>query len=93
MIDENLNGPNIIAVPLADESDMTIGYITHSKTRLSRLGETYLEAIKNYAKPNADDTDKRTLKRRGRFNELNDNGEMLVDAGAIAKEHMKKSRS
>lgn len=93
VIDENLNGPNIIAVPLADESDMTIGYITHSKTRLSRLGETYLEAIKNYAKPNTNDTDKRTLKRRGRFNELNDNGEMLVDAGSIAKEHMKKSRS
>lgn len=31
VIDKKLNGSEIIAVPLADESDMRIGYITHRK--------------------------------------------------------------
>lgn len=48
VIDKNLNGKDIIAVPLADENDMRIGYITHRKGMLSRLGNTYLEAIKKY---------------------------------------------
>lgn len=48
VIDEKLNGKDIIAVPLADESDMRIGYITHRKGMRSRLGATYLEAIKKY---------------------------------------------
>lgn len=48
VIDKKLNGKDIIAVPLADENDMKIGYITHRKGMLSRLGNTYLEAIKKY---------------------------------------------
>lgn len=48
VIDEKLNGKDIIAVPLADEGDMRIGYITHRKGMLSRLGDTYLSAIKKY---------------------------------------------
>lgn len=48
VIDEKLNGKDIIAVPLADEGDMRIGYITHRKGRISRLGLTYLEALKKY---------------------------------------------
>lgn len=48
VIDEKLNGKDIIAVPLADEGDMRIGYITHRKGRISRLGATYLEALKRY---------------------------------------------
>lgn len=48
VIDENLNGQEIIAVLLADESDMRIGYITHKKGMLSRLGSTYLEALSRY---------------------------------------------
>lgn len=48
VIDENLNGQEIIAVPLADESDMRIGYITHKKGMLSRLSSTYLEALGRY---------------------------------------------
>ena len=40
IIDKKLNGKDIIAVPLADESDMHIGYITHKKGILSRLGNT-----------------------------------------------------
>lgn len=46
VIDKKLNGENIIAVPLADEGDMQIGYITHKKGLLSRLGESYLESLK-----------------------------------------------
>ena len=48
VIDKKLNGKDIIAVPLADENDMRIGDITHRKGMLSRLGNTYLEAIKKY---------------------------------------------
>ena len=48
VIDKKLNGKDIIAVPLADESDMRIGYIIHRKGMLSRLGTTYLEALQKY---------------------------------------------
>lgn len=48
VIDKKLNGKDIIAVPLADESDMRIGYITHRKGMLSRLGTTYLDALQKY---------------------------------------------
>lgn len=48
VIDKKLNGKDIIAVPLADKSDMRIGYITHKKAILSRLGDSYLEALRKY---------------------------------------------
>ena len=48
VIDKKLNGKDIIAVPLADESEMRIGYITHKKGMMSRLAATYLEALKKY---------------------------------------------
>ena len=48
VVDKKLNGKDIIAVPLADEGDMRIGYIMHKKGMLSRLGETYLESLKKY---------------------------------------------
>lgn len=48
IIDKKLNGEDIIAVPLAEESDMRIGYITHRKGLLSRLGNTYLGALEKY---------------------------------------------
>ena len=48
VIEKKLNGKDIIAAPLADESDMRIGYITHKKGRISRLGTTYLEALNKY---------------------------------------------
>ena len=48
VIDEQLNGKDIIAVPLAEESHMRIGYITHQKGSISRLGTAYLEALKHY---------------------------------------------
>ena len=48
VIDKKLNGKDIISVPLADEGDMRIGYITHKKEMLSHLAQTYLTAIKKY---------------------------------------------
>ena len=48
VIDKKLNGSEIIAVSLADESDMRIGYITHRKGIISRLGNCYLEALMKY---------------------------------------------
>ena len=50
VIDKKLNGKDIIAVPLADESDMRIGYIVHRKGVMSRLGQTYLDSLKKYLK-------------------------------------------
>lgn len=51
VIDKKLNGKDIIAVPLADESDMQIGYITHRRGMISRLGTSYLNALRKYLKP------------------------------------------
>lgn len=53
VIDKELNGKDIIAVPLASEEtsskdEMRIGYITHRRGLLSRLGNTYLDALKKY---------------------------------------------
>lgn len=48
VIDRKLNGKDIIAVELAEESDMCIGYISHRKSMISRLGNTYLEALGKY---------------------------------------------
>lgn len=48
VIDEKLNGKDIIAVPLAQESNMRIGYISHRKGLISRVGNSYLEALDQY---------------------------------------------
>ena len=45
---KKINGKDIIAVPLADESQMRVGYITHKKGMMSRRAATYLEALKKY---------------------------------------------
>ena len=50
VIDRNLNGEDIIAVPLQDECEMQIGYLTHRRGMRSRLGETYLAFLKEYLK-------------------------------------------
>lgn len=48
VIDKELNGENIVAVPLKAEGEMHIGVITHKKAVLSRLGAYYIEALKKY---------------------------------------------
>ncbi len=45
VIDEELNGKNIIAVPLGAEGTMHIGIVTHNKIHTSRLGNIYIEAL------------------------------------------------
>lgn len=45
VIDENLNGENIIAVPLKEQGLMKIGYIHHKKAVLGKLAQAYIEAI------------------------------------------------
>ncbi len=46
VIDEELNGKDIIAIPLEKEGMMRIGYIVHKKMVLSSLGLYYIEALK-----------------------------------------------
>lgn len=48
VIDQELNGENIVAVPLKEEGEMHIGVITHKRAVLSRLGAYYIEALKKY---------------------------------------------
>lgn len=45
VIDENLNGENIIAVPLKEQGLMQIGYIRHKKAVLGKLAQAYIDAI------------------------------------------------
>ena len=100
VIDEKLNGKDIISVPLADESDMRIGYIVHRKAILSRLGNTYLGALANYLTAGSDEPEdsvkipQRKLQHRGRFNEMRDDGEPACgDVTEKAAEHMRRVKA
>lgn len=48
VINEELNGKNIVAVPLAVDDYMEIGYITHSRVGPGKFGTLYIEALKRY---------------------------------------------
>lgn len=48
VISEELNGKNIVAVPLDVDDYMEIGYITHKKMQPGRFGMLYIEALKRY---------------------------------------------
>ena len=48
VISEELNGANIIAVPLEVDDYMEIGYITHREMLPNRLGNLYIERLKKY---------------------------------------------
>lgn len=48
IIDEKLNGKNIVAVALSEKCDMHIGYLTNKKTLPSRLSSFYVNALKKY---------------------------------------------
>lgn len=48
VIDEEINGENIISVPLSEEGIMHIGYITNNKMQRSRLGQEYIQALEQY---------------------------------------------
>ena len=46
IISKELNGPDIIAIPLDVLESMRVGIITHKDVTLSRLGEIYLDALR-----------------------------------------------
>ena len=48
VIDEELNGANIVAVPLKEEGDMEIGILIHHRIRGSRMSEFYIQALRKY---------------------------------------------
>ncbi len=48
VINETLNGKNIVAVPLDVDDYMEIGYITYNKIVLSKLGTCYIDILKRY---------------------------------------------
>ena len=48
VISEELNGKNIMAIPLDVDDYMQIGYITHKKMQPGRFGMLYIEALKRY---------------------------------------------
>lgn len=48
VIDKEVNGENIISVPLAEQGLMHIGYITNNKMQRSRLGQEYIHALEQY---------------------------------------------
>lgn len=50
IIDENLNGKDIISIPLEAEGEMHIGIVMHDKVLPSRLGAAYMEALKRHIK-------------------------------------------
>lgn len=50
VLDSELNGEDIIAVPLEEEGEMHVGYIMHEKVKPSRLGSIYIEALTRYTK-------------------------------------------
>lgn len=49
VINERLNGANIVAIPLDVDDYMEIGYIVHSRIGTGVFGERYIEALKKYA--------------------------------------------
>ena len=48
LIDNELNGDNITAIPLDEEGNMKIGYIENKKILHSNLAEAYIEALKKH---------------------------------------------
>ena len=48
VINEDLNGKNIVSIPLDADDYMEIGYITHAKAGTGRFGALYIEALKRY---------------------------------------------
>ena len=48
VISEELNGKNIVAVPLLVDDYMEIGYITHNKILPGRFANLYIESLKRH---------------------------------------------
>ena len=50
VVSADLNGENIIAVPLAVDDIIEVGWISHKDIQLSRQAAMYLEELKNVVK-------------------------------------------
>ncbi|MCQ2508768.1 MAG: LysR family transcriptional regulator [Dorea sp.] len=50
IICEDLNGDDYLAIPLVETEPMTIGYIKRQRVKLSRIGQVYVDALKEYEK-------------------------------------------
>ncbi len=48
VINENLNGKNIVSVPLEADDYMEIGYITNNKTVLGKFAALYIDILKKH---------------------------------------------
>ncbi len=48
ILSSDLNGSEIVSIPLESSEKMEIGYISHADTPISRIGERYLEHLKRY---------------------------------------------
>ncbi|AQQ54747.1 LysR family transcriptional regulator [Planococcus lenghuensis] len=46
ILSSDLNGSDIIPVPLAEEEVITVGWVVHKKTQLSRMAKVYLDELK-----------------------------------------------
>ena len=50
VINENLNGKDIVALPLAVEDYMEIGYITHKKIVPGHFGQKYIQLLQDHVR-------------------------------------------
>ncbi|GKU83844.1 LysR family transcriptional regulator [Niallia sp. NCCP-28] len=46
ILSSDLNGSNIVSVPLEEGEIITVGWVVHKKTQLSRMAKVYLEELK-----------------------------------------------
>lgn len=53
VINRELNGANIISIPLKVDDYMEIGYITHKEMRPNHLGNLYIESLKTHTSKEA----------------------------------------
>ncbi|MCI2255841.1 LysR family transcriptional regulator [Domibacillus sp. PGB-M46] len=47
ILSEDLNGSNIVPVPLEADEAITVGWIAHEKTQLGRMAHVYLQELQN----------------------------------------------
>ncbi len=50
IICEELNGDDYLAIPLAETEPMTIGYIKRHGVKVSKIGQVYVDTLKEYEK-------------------------------------------
>lgn len=48
ILSEDLNGPNIISIPLREEEVIRVGYISHRNVSLSLMAQQYIRQLEHY---------------------------------------------